>query len=182
VGEWLAAGDWVVDVGANVGHYTRKFSDAVGGAGRVVAFEPVIATFELLAANVAQFGHSNVTLLNLAASDATRLLGINIPNFDNGLKNYYPASLMPSSEGLQVMTCSIDSLALPHRVALLKIDAEGHDDTVRSGAWSTLERDQPIILIESVSPEFGQRLRNLGYQSEHIGESPNMVYRCAEAK
>lgn len=28
--EWVSDGDWVIDVGANIGHYTKKLSDLVG--------------------------------------------------------------------------------------------------------------------------------------------------------
>jgi len=73
---WLAPGDWAIDVGANIGHYSKRFSDLVGAGGRVIAFEPVPATFELLAANAARFAWTNVTLLNLAASDATGVVGM----------------------------------------------------------------------------------------------------------
>src|SRR5262245_59935385 len=66
--QWLSPGDWAIDVGANIGHYTKRFSDLVGASGRVIAFEPVPATFELLSANAAQFTCANTTLLNLAAS------------------------------------------------------------------------------------------------------------------
>ncbi len=48
-------GSLVIDVGANVGHYTKKLSDLAGSRGRVIAFEPVPDTFSLLAANVALF-------------------------------------------------------------------------------------------------------------------------------
>src|SRR5262245_47972158 len=85
---WLSHGDWAIDVGANIGHYTKRFSDLVGSRGRVIAFEPVPATFELLSSNAAQFACANTTLLNLAASDRTTVLGIKIPSFDSGLKNY----------------------------------------------------------------------------------------------
>jgi hypothetical protein len=36
---------WVIDIGANVGHYTKRFSDLVGPEGRVIALEPVSETF-----------------------------------------------------------------------------------------------------------------------------------------
>jgi precorrin-6B methylase 2 len=79
---WLSPGDWAIDVGANIGHYTKRFSDLVGPAGRVIAFEPVPATFELLASNAAHFGMANVTLLNLAASDATSVIGMRVIKID----------------------------------------------------------------------------------------------------
>jgi len=48
LGELISHGDWVIDVGANVGHYTRRFSELCGN-GRVIAFEPHPLTFSLLA-------------------------------------------------------------------------------------------------------------------------------------
>ena len=77
----ISSGDWVIDIGANVGHYTKRFSDLVGPQGRVIAVEPVPDTFALLAANVLLFQYRNVTLLNLAASDQTTVVGIQIPDF-----------------------------------------------------------------------------------------------------
>ena len=178
VEQWLSPGDWAVDVGANVGHYTKRFSDLTGPRGRVIAFEPVSATFELLAANAARFEHSNVTLLNAAASDATRVLGIDIPMFDSGLTNYYQAALTSSATArLQVMTLSIDSLGLPSNVKLLKIDAEGHDAVVLQGAQGLLERARPTLIIESVSPAVHERLEKLGYSVQKLPGSPNVVYR-----
>ena len=50
--EILREGDWVLDVGANIGHYTVRFSELVGDKGRVIAFEPVPDTFEILSSNV----------------------------------------------------------------------------------------------------------------------------------
>jgi len=62
---YLRPGEWAIDVGANVGHYTLRMSDIVGETGRVVAFEPIPETFKLLCANVRR---RNVTFLNAAAS------------------------------------------------------------------------------------------------------------------
>jgi FkbM family methyltransferase len=176
VDRWLTPGDWAIDVGANVGQYTKRFSDLVGAAGRVVAFEPVPPTFELLSANAARFANANVTLLNLAASDATRLTSMDIPRFDTGLINYYQAAISAKATGLEVMTCSIDSLALPHRVRVLKIDAEGHDAIVLNGARLLLERDHPTVIIESISPEVVALMESLGYVGQRLPGSSNMLY------
>jgi FkbM family methyltransferase len=176
---WLSAGDWAIDVGANIGHYAKRFSDLVGAHGRVIAFEPVPATFELLAANAAQFDYPNVTLLNLAASDATRVFGMTIPDFDSGLKNYYGAALTSAPSALQVMCCPIDALALPGPVRVLKVDAEGHDAIVIRGAWGLIQSRRPTIVIESVSPEVDAMLTELGYRDERLPRSSNRVYRHA---
>lgn len=47
----MAPGDWALDIGANVGHYTKRMSDLAGPEGRVIAFEPVPDTFAVLCAN-----------------------------------------------------------------------------------------------------------------------------------
>src|SRR5215831_16739326 len=60
--EWVAQGDWVIDVGANVGHYAIRLSQLVGLSGRVLAFEPVTDTFDLLASNTSAAGAKNVSL------------------------------------------------------------------------------------------------------------------------
>ena len=179
--DWHRPGDWAIDVGANVGHYTCRFSQLVGPQGRVIAFEPVPDTFELLSANAAHFSHANVTLLNLAASDTSQLFGVNIPHFEMGLKNYYRATLVPSNSGTQVMSCAIDSLAICGRVRLIKVDAEGHDSLVISGAWALLERERPTVIIESDSPEVSGRLIELGYVRQRLPGSPNTIYQHALA-
>lgn len=48
----LRPGDVVVDVGANIGYYTLLGARLVGESGRVYAFEPDPASFEILARNV----------------------------------------------------------------------------------------------------------------------------------
>ena len=89
--KWLNKGDNVLDVGANVGHYTTRFSHLVGATGRVIAFEPVPETFELLASNAARLSVRNVTLLNVAASEKSAVVGMNLPAFDTGMTNFYMA-------------------------------------------------------------------------------------------
>ena len=175
--QWLSPGDWAIDVGANIGQYTKRFSDLVGSKGRVIAFEPVPATFELLAANAAQFSLPNVTLLNLAASDSTQVLSMTIPDFETGLKNYYGAALTASATALQVMSCAIDSLGLAGPVRIMKIDAEGHDEVVLRGAKDLIAKYRPIIVIESVSLEVQSLLGSLGYRTESVPGSSNAIYR-----
>jgi FkbM family methyltransferase len=173
----ISEGDWVIDVGANIGHYTKRLSDLVGPSGRVLAFEPVPNTFSLLSENVTLFRYSNVSLLNLAASDRTTSVGISIPTFETGLKNYYQASIDEQASGLQVVTIAVDSLSLRKRIRLIKIDAEGHDYTVLRGAEQVLVRDHPILIVETNAPEVRQMLTGLGYRNESIAGSPNALYR-----
>jgi FkbM family methyltransferase len=176
--EWIREGDWVLDVGANIGHYTKRFSELAGPAGRVLAFEPVPATFHLLSSNARYFAHRNVTLFQAAASDATELCGMNIPSFATGLKNYYEAELSsPGSGDVSVLTLAVDGLALPGHVALVKIDAEGHERAVLAGMQKLLAAQHPVLIVETGDKTVEESLRAMGYTATHLEGSPNVLFR-----
>ena len=176
--EWIRPGDWILDVGANVGHYTKRFSELVGTEGRVVAFEPTPATFSLLAANVQLFGQPNVTLINAAASDRTSRVALSIPKFDSGLVNYYEAHLATGQEGgLPVLALAIDSLDFDRRVALVKIDAEDHEAAVLKGMAKLIARDHPVLIVETGSKAVVETLSALGYVPEKLPGSPNFLFK-----
>jgi FkbM family methyltransferase len=172
----VSQGDWVIDVGANVGVYTLRLSELVGPEGRVLAFEPVPSTFELLAANAAAAGAENVTLMNVAASDETRLATMEVPRLDGGLENPYMAHLIADGPGPRVLCLAIDCLGLPGRVRLVKIDAEGHDLYVLQGMTQTLRRDSPTLIVEDSSPEIDQFLEVLGYTGLRLPHSSNRIF------
>jgi FkbM family methyltransferase len=179
--DWVAGvvgpGDWVLDVGANVGHYTIRLAGLVGPAGRVIAFEPVPSTFELLAANVAIGTPGNVTLVNAAASSGVAVVRMDIPNLPGAeAKNYYMASIRPDG-GQRVLSLSVDSLRLPHPIRLVKIDAEGHERQVLEGMVELLERDGPVLIVEGDDLAVEDLLTGLGYSQHRLGTSWNRIYQ-----
>jgi FkbM family methyltransferase len=177
--EWVGDGDWVLDIGANVGHYTGRLSELVGASGRVIAFEPVPQTFELLAANAALFPSRNVTLLNVAASETTEVVGISIPMFETGLENYYVAHLVREGAELQVLCLTVDSLNIPRPVSLSKIDVEGHELSVLKGMENLIRRDYPVLIVEGRDAEVASYLESFGYVFEEAEGSPNRVFKYA---
>ena len=134
-------------------------------------------TFELLAANAALLSTGNITLLNIAASDQTALQGFTIPQFKIGLKNYYQAHLAEGDGECAVLCLPIDSLNVPHRITLVKIDPEGHDYHVLKGMEKLLERDRPVLIVESGSSEVVSLLTELGYSCEKNPGSPNLIFQ-----
>jgi FkbM family methyltransferase len=172
---FLGPGDWALDIGANVGHYTLRLSELVGPTGRVVAFEPVPNTFALLAANVRLAAYQNVSLLNLAASDSTRSVSIEIPQFADGLTNYYMAHLSDRPSALAILTLPVDALGLTQRIKLVKIDVEGHELAVLRGMHALIERDQPVLIVETASGETTDLLHAAGYVTERLPGSSNLL-------
>jgi FkbM family methyltransferase len=148
VQRYVRSGDWVIDVGANIGRYTCFMARCVGESGRVVAIEPIAETFALLTNNVHACVARNVTLLNLGLSSKTEIVRMTVPPHERSkLDNYYQARI--SSGGDYVVLCvPLDSLSFPQRIRLIKVDAEGHDLQVLQGAEKLIERDRPIIIVE----------------------------------
>jgi FkbM family methyltransferase len=172
----LRPGDWALDIGANVGHYTMRMAELVGPQGRVIAVEPVLDTFALLSENVRHFGHANVSLLNCAASDCTSTMGMEIPRCSHGLQNFYQAHIVPAAGGLTILALAIDSLNLPS-VRVVKIDAEGHELSVLKGMRKLLVRDQPTLIVETSATETGAWLAGCGYSVQRLPGSSNLL--CA---
>jgi len=176
--ELIKTGDWVIDIGANVGHYTKRFSELVGPDGRVIAFEPVPATFSLLAANVQLFAYSNVTLINAAVSDKLHIVGMTIPHFSNGMNNYYQAHISTVKDNpLSVLAIPLDSLYTDHRISLVKIDTEGHESSVIAGMYNLLKKNHPILIVETDSKKIVEDLELSGYMSIKIDNSPNIIFK-----
>jgi len=174
--EWVRPGDWAIDLGANIGHYTYRLSELAGAAGRVIAFEPMPQTFELLSANVARFRHDNVTLVNAAASDHTGIVNMALPRFESGLDNFYMAQITEQAADIRALALTVDSLNIEHRVALVKIDVEGHEIHAVNGMRELIARSLPVLIIEGSDDTIDDRLQHLGYSSLTLDGSPNRIF------
>ncbi len=141
-----------------------------------MAFEPIPTTFALLAANVRASGARNVTLFNVALSDGATIASMTIPPYDDThLNNYYQARICADGD-YPVFCMALDSIPLPERVRLVKIDAEGHDLKVLGGMESLLHRDRPVLIVEgSLSGSIAAWLAERGYLLRKSAGSPNIV-------
>ena len=115
--------------------------------------------------------------MNAAASDACAMVGMQIPTFESALSNYYQAHISVGHSDVQVMTLAVDSMALPHAVKLIKIDAEGHEPAVLQGMRNLLARDRPVLVVEDNSRAIGDFLEPLGYVAEQLNDSSNLIFR-----
>lgn len=138
----------VLDVGANLGEWTRQLlnqlpSDRIA-ATRVFAFEPIETTRAKLSRNVSEMMHGQVvTIVPAAVSDMsgeaemvvlTATGGTNSLEFDGHVADRAIARKTVTTTTLDTFC---DELALEH-VHLLKCDAEGHDARVLAGARELL--------------------------------------------
>ncbi len=70
----VTAGSTVWDIGANVGHYTVKFAEAVGERGHVVAFEPSAVNRRELEAAVSNFSNVEVVAKAMGSQESQQFL------------------------------------------------------------------------------------------------------------
>jgi FkbM family methyltransferase len=149
-------GDHVIDVGANVGWYTRVLSELVGERGRVYSVEPVLPTFDLLSFCITKLGLTNVELMNYALSEDDGAALMEVPAYDWGGENFYEARIVnaanPTTERrrFSVSVKSLDSCfagALA-TIAFVKCDVEGHELAVVKGAQELIAKSRPAWLVE----------------------------------
>lgn len=138
----LNPGDLFVDVGANVGYFSRL---ALAFGAQVESFEPHPKIFQRLQKNLAPFANK-ATLHNIALSDSQGEFNLYIPeSFD---QNEGIASLEPTPNSQKVpVTTNLLSNLTSGPIKLLKIDVEGHESSVLKGCENLLAENKIDFII-----------------------------------
>lgn len=140
-------GDVVVEVGANIGAHTIHLARLVGPNGRVHAYEPQRVIFQLLCANVALNNLFNVYTHH--AGVGSNVGELYVPPLDYAtVNNFGGLSLSQQKHGEPVPVVCLDTLVLP-ALKLLKVDVEGMEHEVLSGARQTIQKHRPILYVEN---------------------------------
>lgn len=160
----LQQGDTVLDIGANIGVYTRFCSEFVGPGGHVYALEPIPETYFYLTGNVHSLGLRNVTCYNLAASDTEKdHARMSMPEYASGGSNIYEAHLSDEGE-IPVKTVRLDTLFHNVSPQLIKCDVEGHEIACIQGARELIARCRPRWMVEVSRPQTFDLFASLNYQ------------------
>jgi FkbM family methyltransferase len=151
-------GATAIDLGANIGVYTKVLSALAGPDGKVISVEPVPPTFRILARNCSRLGMTNVQLVNAAVSDERRELTMEVPDYESGGENYYQAQVLAADASLDgvpryrrfhVRARTLDDIASDvESIAFVKCDVEGHELRCLAGAQAVLAKHHPAWLIE----------------------------------
>jgi FkbM family methyltransferase len=165
------------DIGANVGFYSialgQRFPDA-----RIIAFEPIPATFQELQRNLVLNGISNVTPVNMGLSDQASEAPFYFDPTVSGAASAAP--LGPEFSVTQTLNCAVESLdefvdrskILPD---FIKCDVEGGELAVFRGAARMFERCKPMVFTEMLR----KWAARFGYHpNEIIRFFQNFGYEC----
>jgi len=151
----IRPGDIVWDVGANVGLYSKKFSDIAGSSGKVFAFEPSPVNLERLKAAVASL--ANVTVVPVALGDREDVVVIEQGNDPLGATSRIVDKAVRQSERqVEIQLSSGDHLISSGAVTMpnvIKIDTEGFELEVLLGLRQTLQ--EKILRVLCIEVHFG---------------------------
>jgi FkbM family methyltransferase len=152
--DFLKPGDIFVDVGSNNGLFALTAGRLLVGTGQVLAFEPCSEAYQRLSNNVVLNGLENIELHKLALSDCPGefTMTTSLDGFDAW--NSLATPQAGSEFGEETVKCTTwDDFAtrngLAGCIAMMKIDVEGWETRVLSGAAETLSReDAPLLQVE----------------------------------
>jgi FkbM family methyltransferase len=141
-------GDIVIDVGANIGKYTINSGNLVGSDGKVYAFEPSNRPFELLCKSIKENRLENIVFpIQAAVSNKEGKSKLYLSNQEPITSIIFKLS----DNFIEVETTTLDSFINKQKlkkVDWIKIDVEGAEYEVLSGAINTLKNYNVNLIFE----------------------------------
>lgn len=137
-----------LDIGANLG-LTALALAQIAPQAKVLAFEPVANAYALLQKNIATNQIANVTTFNIALGNSCGYANLFVN--DRNYASSFIVSTSSQQDSGQVPLQRLDDFLAQRddcRIGFIKIDVEGYELEVLAGAAATLQRDQPIVLLE----------------------------------
>lgn len=163
---FIEKGDVIIDVGAFIGTHARAFSTLTTENGKVYAFEPNSSIYSYLEENASISPPLNIETFPFALgiTDA-RMNVIDSTDSNQG------ASYLDVADNIDCQAIAevkqLDSLNLG-QVDFIKIDVEGMEFAVLTGAQRTVNLYQPTIFLETNSLESSFRVLEWARQQHYL--------------
>jgi len=155
---FLRKGDLFMDIGANIGSYTVLAAAHCGV--ETISMEPVPATFSHLKDNIRINNIDSITTaLNLACGSKEGTI-----SFTSTFDTVNHVATKADTNNIEVAVKSLDSIAEKLNPALLKIDVEGYETEVLSGATLALKNPSLKAIIIELNGSGGR----YGYDEKKI--------------
>ncbi|MEM7332224.1 MAG: FkbM family methyltransferase [Chloroflexota bacterium] len=171
----------VLDIGAHVGYYSRKFAQKVGENGRIISFEPHPKTYQTLQQNISRFSNITTYQVALAEMNGQAELHDYLVMSASGSLNYDPSieDLQKSIQSKQdvaprlsddfqpktyiVQTRPVDDCLKElniNAIDLIKMDIEGAELGALRGMRQTIQNSANLMLVMEYNP---QALQGFGH-------------------
>jgi FkbM family methyltransferase len=146
-------GDYVVDIGANLGYFSGIFARLVGSDGRVISIEPVKPFFDILVWGLKK--KKNCIFYNNALGLENRKIEIALPKINGFFRTGLAHVVVDHSERQDSYIFETEMVKgsgllndLP-RLNYIKCDIEGYEEYVFQDLEKILEKYKPIVQIET---------------------------------
>ena len=180
--ELVGRGDTAIDIGANLGYYSRPIAQLIGREGHLYSVEPVPEIFEVLQYNMRR--HKFVRLLPYALGCENKTISMGNDSapqcgyFGTG-QNFVKDSDEPTDVSFTAqMRRGSELFSDLERLDFVKCDIEGYEWIVMSELRALIERFHPTVLIETGGenrPKIIHLFEIMGYEGftlEHGEERP----------
>lgn len=147
----IQPGDYVIDIGANLGYYSVLFAEWTGPEGKVFSVEPIPLYRKILRRNTESFSHVEIVPFALGARSETVEMGI--PGSDphrHGLTQVLSGEEDRSVEQTfeaEVRPPTVLFDALP-RLDYIKCDVEGFEAEVVPALDPLIRKHRPTLQVE----------------------------------
>jgi FkbM family methyltransferase len=192
----------VIDIGANIGAHTLPIARLLNSSGKVFAIEPTSYAYSKLKENI----KINKDLKNKIQADQILLINGKNTNKSNQIYSSWPLNneaqnkhsihqgVLMTTEGSSNQT--LDNYLIVNKlekIDLIKIDVDGNEFEVLSGAKKTLKRYKPPLIMELAPEQYEDKsdftkvvnlLLNLGYVFYSLNEKikfSNDIYKLQKS-
>jgi FkbM family methyltransferase len=146
----IEPGNFVLDIGANIGFITGLCSYKTGPGGKVWAFEPNPVIISRLTTNIKNNPHPNTTLYPFALSDSNKEGYLEFPDifsYNQGVA-YVGKNGSHSAKAIKIDLRRLDDMIDTGIVVnVMKIDVEGHELSVFQGAERLIDNKQITNIV-----------------------------------
>jgi FkbM family methyltransferase len=148
----LRKGDYMVDIGANIGLYSLIAAKLVGRKGRVISFEPTPKIYNRFAKNIEINSFKNIDLRNIALSNIQGDFPFYISeNGYDAWNSFAKTDNEKFQNKVEVPTALLDnelSISEKPKIKFIKIDVEGWEKFIIEGGRNYFMEYSPIVMVE----------------------------------
>jgi len=153
----LKPGQTFIDVGGNKGDFSLLAAKITGDKGRVLTFEPEPENCHWFEKSIKLNNYDSIQLFNLALSDSNGTAQLYLGE-KSGWHSLISAQGNTNNSTIEVEKRSLDSVLDKnniHQVDMMKIDVEGAEMEVLTGAEQVLNDNPDLILLLDLHPHMG---------------------------
>jgi FkbM family methyltransferase len=149
----VKVGDWVLDLGANIGIISSHLASIVGPTGSVWAVEPLPTNVERLTRMKERNALQQLTVVPVAVGAEAGTVSLGLPAGGHGSGWGSITKSFGIGERCDVPVQTVDALVAGEqgsgrRLTFVKLDVEGYEFEVLEGAGGALGEHKPVVYCE----------------------------------